>query len=506
LKFGSQGSFPELESALTAFLKVTASDILPNQQIASKDGKIFLLGKNLVPFVKSLVTIDAQRAYVTPGGVDSHVHLAQDNSPTGDTFETGTRSAICGGTTTVLPFASQKRHEESLVPVVEEYHRRANGKAYCDYGFHLILTNPTDKILNEELPVLVKDGGIGSVKLYMTYDPMKLSDRQMLDVMLATRALGMTTMVHAENADIIGWISDQLQKQKITDAFSHALSRPNIAEDEATYRAISLAEVMDVPILIVHMSSWVAAEHVRKAQTRLLPVHAETCPHYLYLQSDKLKAENFEGAKGVCSPPLRDSPTDLDAMWQGLANGTFTTVSSDHAAHKFDHGRGKKAGLVDGVPQFRKIPNGLPGLETRLPLLFEGVLDGKISITKFVELTSVNPAKLYGLADTKGTIAPGYDADLTIWYPTSEQNGDGMAECRPFRLANEMLHHDVDYTPFEGFRFRNWPRYTVLRGKVVWDRDNGGLKGNIGFGQFLKRGRSTLSRPRDVWVNEFRPI
>lgn len=446
--------------------------------------------------MKTTMTIDAQHAYVTPGGVDSHVHLAQDNSPTGDTFETGTRSAICGGTTTALPFASQKRHEESLFPIVEEYHRRASGNAYCDYGFHLILTNPTPKILREELPVLVKDG-ITSAKLYMTYDPMKLSDRQILDIMHATRNLGMTTMIHAENADIIGWISEQLEAQRITDPFSHALSRPNIAEDEATYRAISLAEVMDTPILIVHMSSRIATEHVRRAQTRLLPIYAETCPHYLYLQSDLLKNEDFQGAKAVCSPPLRDSPMDLEAMWAGLRNGTFTTLSSDHAAHKFEHPKGKKAGLIGGVPQFRKIPNGLPGLETRMPLLFEGVLESRISITKFVEMMCANPAKLYGLGDKKGTIAPGFDADLCIWYPTKSQcESRGGSEMETFELKNEMLHHDIDYTPFEGKKFRNWPRYTILRGKVVWDRDGDGLVGEKGYGGFLKRGCSSLSSSR----------
>jgi dihydropyrimidinase len=316
-------------------LQVTASDILPAQEIAVKDGKIVLLGSSIQTFLTARKTIDAHGGYVTPGGVDSHVHLHQDNSPTGDKFESGTRSAIAGGTTTILAFASQKKTETSLMPVVEEYHRRAAGNSYADYGFHLILTNPTEDILHKELPSLVQEGGITSVKLYMTYDPMKLSDRQILDVMMSTRSLGMTTMIHAENADIIGWISDQLEKQRITGPFSHALSRPNIAEDEATYRAISLAEVMDTPILIVHMSSKVAAEHVRKAQTRLLPIHAETCPHYLYLTSERLRGDDFEGAKCVCSPPLRDNPMDLEAMWEGLSNGTFTTVSSDHAAHKY---------------------------------------------------------------------------------------------------------------------------------------------------------------------------
>jgi dihydropyrimidinase len=292
------------------------------------------LGRNIFSFLTARKTIDAHGGYVTPGGVDSHVHLHQDNKPTGDTFETGTRSAIAGGTTTILAFATQRKTDTSLIPVVEEYHKRAEGKSYADYGFHLILSSPTPEILAHELPGLVKDGGITSVKLYMTYDPLKLTDRQILDVMMTTRSLGMTTMIHAENADIIGWITDRLEKQRITDPYGHALSRPNIAEDEATYRAISLAEVVDTPILIVHMSAGVAAEHVRKAQSRLLPIHAETCPHYLYLTSERLRGENFEGAKCVCSPPLRDNPMDLEAMWNGLSNGTFTTVASDHAADK----------------------------------------------------------------------------------------------------------------------------------------------------------------------------
>ncbi|EPQ51462.1 D-hydantoinase [Gloeophyllum trabeum ATCC 11539] len=476
----------------------TASDILPNQDIVVKDERILCLGQGLSALFKARREIDAEGAFVTPGGIDSHVHLHQDNSPTGDTFATGTRSAIAGGTTTILAFASQERTDESLFPVVEEYHRRSAGQSYCDYGFHLILTNPTPKILQQELPVLVKDEGISSVKLYMTYQPLKLVDRQILDVMTSTRALGMTTMVHAENSDMIDWITERLEERRMTDPYYHAVSRPNIAEDEATYRVISLSELMDIPILIVHMSSKIAAAHVRKAQTRLLPIHAETCPHYLFFKSDRLRGEHFEGAKCVCSPPLREDQMDLDAMWQGLKNGTFTTFSSDHAPSKFDHPQGKKAGLVNGTTSFRKIPNGLPGLETRVPVLFSGgVLKDKISIQKFVELTSSNPAKLYGL-DKKGTIAPGFDADLVIWYPSSRK-------MTPFALTNDMLHHDIDYTPFEGMEFENWPRWTILRGSIVWDRENGGIVGQMGYGRYLKRGRSTLSKPREVFVNEFRP-
>lgn len=443
------------------------------------------------------------------------MHLDQDNAPTGDNFETGTRSAIAGGTTTIIAFATQERRHESIHPVIEDYHSRAADKSYCDYGFHLILTNPTPTVLRDELPVQVK-AGITSVKVYMTYDRLKLKDGEILDAMMATRSLGMTTMVHAENSDMISWITARLAEQKLTDPYYHAISRPNIAEDEATYRIIALAELSDIPILIVHMSSKTAVSHVRNAQTRLLPIHAETCPHYLYLTADSLRPchvdDEFSGAKHICSPPLREDRMDLEAMWAGIANGTFTTFSSDHAPSKYDHPKGKKAGLDDaGGMRYDKVPNGLPGVETRMPLLFEGgVLTGKVSPQKFVEVTATNPAKLYGMGDTKGAIAAGYDADFVIWYPTAQQvaarEGSGASEMKPFVLENSMLHHDIDYSPFEGIEFHNWPRFTILRGKVVWDRDNEGLVGDMGFGQFLRRGKSTLSKPRNIWVNEFQPV
>ena len=458
--------------------------------IGVKAGKITCIGQGL-PSSDNTKIIDAEGAYITPGGVDSHVHLAQKNSPTGDGWETGSRSAIAGGTTTIIAFATQQKGDTSLYPVLEEYDKKAKGQSYADYGYHFILTNPTKEILQNELPALAAKEGITSVKLYLTYEAMRVDDRQVLDILFACKSLGMTTMIHAESHDMINLIIEGLERNKNTDPYFHAVARPRIAEDEASYRAISLAELADAPMLIVHMSSEVAVKHVREAQTRLLPLHAETCPHYLFLLSEEIKGkphDHYSGAKHVCSPPLRHHPQDLDSLWQSVANGTFTTFSSDHAPSKYDHLGGKRLGLVDGIPRFTKIPNGLPGVETRLPLLFSQTPaclpqeKARLSLARFVQLTATNPAKLYGLNGRKGTIAPGYDADLIIWHP----GGTGAVT-----ISQSLMHHDIDYTPFEGIGVGNWPRYTILRGQVVWDKAKG-VTGSMKYGQYLKRNRGEV--------------
>lgn len=307
--------------------------------------------------------------------------------------------------------------------------------------------------------------------------------------------------------------SSRLVKKGNTQTFFHAVARPQIAESEATYRAISLAEVTDAPILLVHMSAPTALRHVRDAQARLLPIHAETCPHYLYLTSDRLHShppqdghathDGFDGARHICAPPLRHSPADVEQLWAELANGTYTVVSSDHAPSLYDHPNGKKRGRVVHADtgattiDFRNVPNGLPGIETRLPTLFHRTYDPEqgpptgpggpihISLPRFVALTSTNPAQLYGLADRKGSLQPGLDADIVIWYPDD-------APAARTTITNGTLHHAIDYTPFEGVTVRNWPRYVFLRGKRVWDRDHGGLLGAKGDGSFLKRNRSRI--------------
>ncbi|KAJ6195893.1 LOW QUALITY PROTEIN: hypothetical protein J3E72DRAFT_441014 [Bipolaris maydis] len=452
----------QYDCVITNGILVTANEILPaGLDIGIKDGKIAAIGHNLATGQMDAKVIDAEGAYITP---DSHTHIQQDNMPTGDTWESASRS----GTTTVLAFAGQKRHETS---VLDQYHAKANGQVYCDYGFHLV------EILQDQMSKLVNEEGITSVKLYMTYEPYKLNDGELLDVML----LGMTTMIHAENSDMIAL---RLEAKGNTDPFFHAVARPRIAEDEASYRAISLAELIDAPILLVHMSSESALEHVMAAQARLLP----TCPHYLFLLSEEIKqcsnSDHSHGTKFICAPPLRHHPSDLEGLWRGLANGAFTVWSSDHAATKYDHPLGKKAGIIDGVVRFSKVPNGLPGLETRMALLFnqsEACLPpekARITLPQFVKLTASNAAKLYGMDDRKGTLMAGFDADLVIWYPPGDPRGN-------VTISQGKLHHGVDYTPFEGL---NWPRYTILRGNVVWQHDGAG----IGFGQFLRRNKGKL--------------
>ncbi|KAK9458544.1 uncharacterized protein V1516DRAFT_682428 [Lipomyces oligophaga] len=494
----------EFDLIITNGVLVTASGTVdpPNSDIAVKDGKIALIGSGLVGFASERTTIvDAEGAHVTPGGVDTHVHISQGaGGITMDGFDTGTRSAICGGTTTVVCFAAQERWNESVLEVVDEYHAKcaSQGGSYSDYGFHLILTNPSPSVLDEQLPILRHEGGISSVKLYMSYDNRQLTDAQIMSVLQRTRALGMTTMIHAENWDMIKFIIKQLEERKLTDPYFHAVSRPPLVENEAAYRAIAIAELMDTPILLVHISTRSSRDHVRAAQTRMLPIHAETCPQYLYLLSDVLKKPDFEGAKYVCSPPVRDDKDDIDALWEGIANGTFTTLSSDHCPSCWDHPQGKKLGLDQDtkIAKFSAIPNGLPGVETRFPLGYQGVSDGKITVEKFVEVASTNPAKLYGL-ESKGVLAPGYDADIVIWYPKGSSKHS---------ISNSSLHHKIDYTPYEGFALDNWPRYTFLRGKLVWAKDKGGLLGEQGYGKFIKRSGNQLRQPRDKWVNEWRPV
>jgi len=424
--------------------------------------------------------IDMSGRWILPGGVDAHCHLDQPANPgaaargaqMADDFESGSRSAAFGGTTTILSFAPQFAGQ-TLAAALQEYHSRAEGRAYIDHGFHMIVSDPTPDVLNNELPKLAREG-YTSVKIYLTYEALRLSDRQVLEVLDACRASGVLTMVHAENLDCILWLTDRLEKAGKTSAAYHEASRPMLVEREATYRAIALAELVEAPILLVHVSGREAIEVIGAARQRGLPVVAETCPQYLFLNVDDLHGD--EGAKCMCSPPPR-AKENAPYVWRGLRNSTLSLVSSDHAPYRFDETGKLKWGRG---ASFRFIANGIPGLETRMPLMFsEGVMAGRLSLAEFVELCCTAPARLYGLQPQKGSIGIGADADLVAWDPH-----------RKTVLNNAMLHHNVDYTPYGGMKVQGWPTHVWCRGTLVCD--DGRLVAPIGTGRFLRRQRSAI--------------
>lgn len=460
----------------------TASDVF-DADIGIVDGIITALGKRLSGGENE---IDAGGRWVLPGGIDGHCHFDQpteDGTVMADDFLSGTRSAACGGTTTVIPFALQRKGQ-SLREAVEDYHRRAEGKATIDYAFHLIVTDPTPHVLDEELPALIAEG-YTSFKIYMTYDELKLADRQIIDVLAVAREEGALVMVHAENADCISWLTERLLRAGKTAPRYHAESRPMLAEREATHRAITFAELVDVPILIVHVSGREAIEQIRWAQGNGLRIYGETCPQYLFLTAEDLGGEDdVEGVKCICSPPPRDK-ANQKVVWDALESGAFHVFSSDHAPFRFSGHDGKLA--TGSAPSFDQVANGIPGVETRLGLLFShGVEKGRIDINQFVALTSTNVAKMYGLYPRKGAIAIGADADLVIW----ETGGQKV-------INNNDLHHNVDYTPYEGIELNAWPLITMSRGRVVW-RD-GQYLGQPDLGEFLPCARPTMATPKPVW-------
>lgn len=456
---------------------VTAADVM-RADVGIRDGKIVAIADHLTG---GGITLDATGKLVMPGGIDAHCHLDQPQAPglasngavMADGFRTGSISAAFGGTTTIVPFCVQHRGV-SLLAAVEDYHRRAEGQSVIDYAFHLIVSDPTPAVLGQELPALIRRGHT-SLKVYMTYDAMVLSDRQILDVFETAREEKAIVLIHAENHEIIGWLASRLEAAGRTTPKEHAASRPLAVEREATHRAVTLAEVAGVPLVIVHISGADSLEEVRRARARGLKVIAETCPQYLLLTAADLDLPDMEGAKAMCSPPPRDHASQA-ALWRGLADGTFDIVNSDHAPYRFDSDGKLRAGPK---APFRKVANGIPGLETRMPLLFsEGVVKGRIDLPRFIALTATNNAKFYGLYPRKGTIAVGSDADIAIWDPE-----------RRVRITNEMLHHNVDYTPFEGLEVQGWPETVLSRGRIIVA--DGELRATPGQGHFLEQTRSS---------------
>ncbi len=437
------------------------------------DGKIAVIGQGLgVEAVDKIY--DAAGKYVLPGAVDVHTHLdaPQMGTVTADDFESGTTAAAWGGTTTIVDFAVQPRGG-SLLQGYETWHRKADGKAVIDYAFHMVIRELSGQTL-PEMDLLARDEGVTSFKLYMAYPgDLMVDDSQIFRIMQRSGTNGSLVCMHAENGDVIDTIVKKALAEGKTGPKYHSLTRPVRAEQEATHRAIALSEMAGVPVYIVHLSSAGALQEVRNARDLGLPVYAETCPHYLFLSIEEYDRPGFEAAKYVMTPPLREKQHQA-ALWKGLAGRDIQVISTDHCP--FCWKEQKEIGKDD----FSLIPNGAPGIESRLMLVYDGgVRPGLISLNRMVELLSTNPARLMGLYPTKGTLAPGSDADVVIFDPQAT-----------LVLSAATHHTKVDYNLFEGREVTGVPVTVLVRGEAVIEERK--FVGQPGSGRFIKRNHYQL--------------
>ncbi|MGH9776480.1 MAG: dihydropyrimidinase [Candidatus Acidiferrales bacterium] len=445
---------------------VTATDTYASD-VGILDGKITAVAGDLSA-ENATKTIDASGRYVMPGGIDVHTHLDMPfgGTTSADDFETGTRAAAFGGTTTLIDFAIQYKGQ-TLRHAFDAWMKKANGRATIDYAFHCIITELADAQL-DEMGALVREG-VPTFKLFMAYPGVfMLDDGSIFRAMSAAAKYGGMICMHAENGGAIDVIVKRALAEGKRAPKYHALTRPTTAEGEATSRALALAEMAGAPVYIVHLSCNEALEKVREARDRGLPAYAETCPQYLFLSLENMEAPGFEAAKYVFTPPLREK-WHQEKLWQGLAKDELQVVSTDHCPFCF------KEQKELGKDDFTKIPNGGPGIEHRLSLVYTGGVHGKrFSPNRFVQLVSTAPAKLFGLYPRKGTVAIGSDADLIVFDPNEEQ------------VISAKTHHmRVDYSMFEGIRVKGVPKVVLSRGKVVVENNN--FTGRPGAGEFLKR-------------------
>jgi dihydropyrimidinase len=435
-----------------------------------EDSTISLIGCNLERIVASPdKTIDANGRLVLPGGIDPHTHmdLPFGGTASSDDFETGTRAAAFGGTTTIIDFAVQY-HGQALNQALDIWFAKAEGKATIDYGFHLIVTELPDQRF-PELAALINQG-VSSFKLFMAYPGVFLvDDATIFKAMSAAGEKGGLICMHAENGVVIDVLVKRALAEGKTAPKYHALTRPTLAEAEGVHRAIAIAEMANSPVYIVHLSCYDALKEVQAARDLGVPAFAETCPQYLFLDHSYYEQEGFEGAKYVMTPPLRDK-SNQEQLWKGLRGNDLQVISTDHCPFCF------KEQKELGCDDFSKIPNGGPGVEDRMSLIYDGgVVQKRISLNRFVELTSTAAAKIFGLFPKKGTIAVGSDADIVIFDPNRERT-----------ISAKSHHMRVDYSAYEGRTVRGVTETVLSRGNVIVE--NGTFKGKAGSGQFLKRG------------------
>jgi dihydropyrimidinase len=439
----------------------TATDTY-HADVGIQGGSITMIGQDL----RGERVLDITGKYLFPGAVDPHTHLELKfmDTVSSDDFFTGTVAAACGGTTTIIDYAEQTKGG-MLTQAVQASRAKADSKTVIDYGLHVSITDARNDVLDEMEEIV--EAGITSFKCYLAY-PDRLRDDELLAVMCKARHLGALVNVHCENGWLVDSMTSKLLQEGKTEPRWHPRSRPPAFEEEATARATTVARVAQARLYVVHLTCTGALEATKRAREGGQPVFVETCPQYLLLDVTRYDLPGFEGAKYVMSPPLREKG-NLDALWRALAAGDVDTIGTDHCPFYF---AGQKDRSRD---DFAKIPNGLPGIETRLPLLYhEGVNQGRISVNRFVELVATNPAKLFGLYPQKGTIAIGSDADLVVWDPREEMH-----------LTVENLHMNVDYSPYEHITVRGYPEMVLARGKVIVEKNR--FVGERGSGRFLQR-------------------
>jgi dihydropyrimidinase len=427
-----------------------------------RDGRIAALGRHLA----GLETIDAEDMLVLPGAVDEHVHLQMPvgEFTSSDDFYTGTVAAACGGTTSVVDFAEPKPGE-ALVEALAQRRTEADGKAVVDYGLHMTLSRSDEGSL-AQIPACI-DAGSASFKLYMAYEGLRLDDGGLLRALGALREYGGRPLVHAENHHAIGYLTSLALAEGRTGPENHPLTRPAIMEAEAIHRLLALAHTTGTPLVLAHLSCELGLEEVRRARARSQTVWVETCPQYLLLDEKEYRRPGFEGAKFVMAPPPRTA-ADRAAIWAGLAAGEVDTVATDHCPFFFETQKTR------GRDDFSRIPGGAPGIETRLALLYtHGVRTGRLTLQRWVEVCCTEPARRFGLAPAKGTLAIGGDADVVIFDP-----------ARKVTLSYKSLHQNVDYCPYEGWEVEGYPVTVLSRGEVIV-RD-GKFIGSAGRGRFLQ--------------------